>query len=158
MTNEEVQKRVEKKFEELQESYKTNLKSIMEGTYVTEADDGDGKIESKEELLSYANKLASKAFGDKVDQKKVTGVVDNAIKDSDGDWEKAAGIVTGSFNESSEEGETEDGKELIVDEESCEECGKEPCECEKVKEEEEETDDSEKEEDETDDSDEEDKD
>jgi len=65
---------------------------------IAEADDGDGKVESKEELKTYAMTLAKKAFGDDVDEGKIDDMVDNAIEKSEGDWEKAAGIITGSFN------------------------------------------------------------
>jgi hypothetical protein len=62
------------------------------------SDDGDGKIESEAELKAYAMKLAKKAFGDETDAKKIADMVSNAIKDSDGDFKKATGIITGSFN------------------------------------------------------------
>lgn len=92
--------------EELKESFKCDIKDIVDGSFKLDeakVDDGDGKVESKEELLSLAMTMAKKAFGDKVDSEKVKGVVDNAIKDSGGDWEKASGIVVGSFNESVED-------------------------------------------------------
>ena len=90
------------KLEELKESFKCDIKDIVDGSFKLDeakVDDGDGKVESKEELLSLAMTMAKKALGDKVDSEKVKGVVDNAIKDSNGDWEKASGIVVGSFNE-----------------------------------------------------------
>jgi 6-phosphogluconate dehydrogenase len=62
-----------------------------------ESDDGDGKIESKEELKSYAMEIAKEIFDD-VDEKKIDSIVDNAIKKSDGDWEKASGIVKSSLS------------------------------------------------------------
>lgn len=94
--------------EELKESFKCDIKNIVDGSFkLQESDDGDGKVESKEELLSLAMTMAKKAFGDKVDSEKVKGVVDNAIKDSSGDWEKASGIVVGSFNESVNESSNE---------------------------------------------------
>ena len=70
--------------------------------YMNEADDGDGKVESKSELKAMATKMAKAAFGDKTDMDKVNGMVDAAIKDNtkDGetDWESAAGQIVGSFN------------------------------------------------------------
>jgi hypothetical protein len=96
--------------EELKESFKCDIKDIVDGSFKLDeakVDDGDGKVESKEELLSLAMTMAKKAFGDKVDSEKVKGVVDNAIKDSNGDWKKASGIVVGSFNESVNESSNE---------------------------------------------------
>jgi hypothetical protein len=54
-------------------------------------------VASEADLKEFANAIAEKAFGDKVDQKKVDAIVKNAIEDSDGDWGKAAGIVANSF-------------------------------------------------------------
>jgi hypothetical protein len=69
--------------------------------------DTDDKVESKAELKKYTTMMAKKAFGDEVDMSKVDSMVDNAIKkatkDGKVDWETAAGIITGSFNESLEE-------------------------------------------------------
>jgi hypothetical protein len=69
------------------------LLSLISEEKVTE-----GSVASKEDLMEYAMTLGKKAFGDDLDEKKIKGIVDKAIKDSDGDWEKAAGFVTGSFN------------------------------------------------------------
>ena len=121
-----MESNVFEKLGQITESYFCNIRSIVEGTYVTESDDGDGKIESKEELKSYAMTLAKKAFGDDVDASKVNGIVDKAIKDSKGNWETAAGMVTGSFNESVEETDKDDSEDDV-----CSECEKEPCECDK---------------------------
>ena len=131
MTN-QAEYRVEQKFEEIQESHKENLQSILEGTFkskeLTEADVTDEKS-----LTDYAMAIASKAHGDEVDVKIVNDIVKNAIEKSEGDWGTAAGIVSGSFTESACADKDED-KELIVDEEGCPECKCEPCECEKVEE------------------------
>jgi hypothetical protein len=65
---------------------------------ITEEKITEGSVASKEDLMEYAMTLGKKAFGDDLDEKKIKGIVDKAIKDSDGDWAKAAGFVTGSFN------------------------------------------------------------
>ncbi len=62
-----------------------------------------GKVSNKKELQEMAEEIAREAFGDDFDQKKIDDVVDEAIADAtdaDGnvDWEKASGIVVGSFN------------------------------------------------------------
>jgi hypothetical protein len=82
------------KLYELKESCLFDVDSMINGTFVIE-----GKVSSEKDLYDYAMTLAKNAFGDEVDEKKVQGIVDNAMKDSDGDFEKASGIVTGSFNE-----------------------------------------------------------
>ena len=104
----------ERKLEELKEELVSDIDSIIEGTYIVE-----GKVSSKEDLMGYAMTLAKNAFGDEVDEDKVESIVDNAIEKSEGDWEEAAGIVTGSFNEQVEEECDEDEDE--VDEEDSEE-------------------------------------
>jgi hypothetical protein len=100
------------KLDELKESCLSDVDSMINGTFVTE-----GKVTSEKDLFDYAMTLAKNAFGDDVDTKKVQGIVDTAMKSSDGDFEKASGIVTGSFNEETE---------------SCESCEKDPCECDEI--------------------------
>lgn len=88
------------------EQLKENIENINEKlllSFVSEA--SDSKVSSRSELRQLAMTMAKKAFGkDKVDEKKIDGMVDNAIKDAtdeDGkttDWEKASGIIVGSFN------------------------------------------------------------
>ena len=67
---------------------------------ITEADDGDGKVENKDELMSLATSLAKNVHGD-VDKEKVSNIVDEAIEDNtkDGttDWKAASGFITGVY-------------------------------------------------------------
>ena len=80
------------KFAEL---YEKTMKEDENGVKVKMT---EGKVASEKDLKAYAMTLAKAAFGDKTDEKKVDGIVKHAIEMSDGDWGKAAGIVTGSFN------------------------------------------------------------
>jgi hypothetical protein len=105
------------KLYELKESCLFDVDSMINGTFVIE-----GKVSSEKDLYDYAMAIAKKAFGDEVDEKKVQGIVDNAMKDSDGDFGKATGIVSGSF--------TEDCDKVIT--EICEDCENDPCECDEI--------------------------
>lgn len=52
---------------------------------------------NKDELFSYAHTLAKEIFKDKVDDKIVSDIVENAINKSNGDMSKAMGIIKNSY-------------------------------------------------------------
>jgi len=67
-----------------------NLKEALQRVYEAEID--------KAAVKAAAMKKAKQAFGDKLDQKKVDGMVDKAISMAK-DTEDAVGIVLGFFDE-----------------------------------------------------------
>jgi hypothetical protein len=65
---------------------------LFNESYVNEAE-----IKSDEEFKEYAFTVLKKAFGDDFDEDKATKIVDGILSKSDGDYGKAAGILTSSL-------------------------------------------------------------
>lgn len=61
----------------------------------------EAKITDKKSLMDYAMTLAKKAY-DKVDKKKVTDIVNNAMEKSGGEMDKAVGVVQSSITSEEE--------------------------------------------------------
>lgn len=79
------------KFDELYQKVKQEMNE-------SKADDGDGKVESKEELKGMAMEIGKEIFGDDLDEKKIDAIVDEIISQNTDennkvDWETAAGSV-----------------------------------------------------------------
>ena len=102
---EEKENKMKSKFDELFESAVCKkedeiVEPEVDATDEIEDDEiviDEKDVKSKEDLTGFAMSIASKAFGNKVDKKKVEAIVDGAIEKSDGDWGKAVGIVSHSF-------------------------------------------------------------
>jgi hypothetical protein len=96
---------------------KLAAKKLEESVEVNEAE-----IKSDEEFKEYAVSVLQKAFGDDYDEAKAMEVVDGILGKVDGDYGAAVGMLTSSLGESVEVNE------------SCGECGQNPCECDSVEE------------------------
>lgn len=82
----------------------------------------EAEVKSDEEFKEYAVSVLQKAFGEEYDEAKAMEVVDGILGKVDGDYGAAVGMLTSSLGESVEVNE------------SCGECGQEPCVCESVEE------------------------